>query len=199
MKIEFWFDFASTYSYPSAMFIETLAAERGVRVSWRAFMLGAIFNKQGWHDSPFNIYPAKGKYMWRDLQRICDDLAIPFTRPSQFPRSGLLAARIACRFSETSWIAHFVQAVYRANFVLDLDISSVEVISDCLTGLVENPDNIIAEATCPTSKTELRKQTDEALERGIFGAPSFLVDDELFWGSDRLEQAIYWAALRRHP
>jgi len=68
-KIEFWFDFANTYSYPAAMRIEALAGSHGCIVQWRPFLLGAIFQKQGWNDSPFNIYPAKGRYMWRDLER----------------------------------------------------------------------------------------------------------------------------------
>jgi hypothetical protein len=94
--MNFWFEFASTYSYPAAMRIEALAAERGVDVRWRAFLLGPIFRAQGWNDSPFNLYPAKGRYMWRDLERICSAQGIPFNRPSVFPRNGLLAARVAC-------------------------------------------------------------------------------------------------------
>jgi 2-hydroxychromene-2-carboxylate isomerase len=99
MHVDFWFEFGSTYSYPAAMRIESLASERHVAVSWRSFLLGPIFGDQGWNDSPFNIYPAKGRYMWRDLERVCDTLDLPFRRPSEFPRNGLLAARVACRFA----------------------------------------------------------------------------------------------------
>ena len=66
-KLEFWYEFASTYSYPAAMGIEALAETAGVEVVWRPFLLGPIFGEQGWNDSPFNIYPAKGRYMWRDM------------------------------------------------------------------------------------------------------------------------------------
>ena len=93
--IEFWFEFASTYSYPAALRIEPLARRAGVHVACRPFLLGPIFAAQGWNDSPFNIYAAKGKYMWRDLARICDALGLPLQRPSVFPRSGLHAARVA--------------------------------------------------------------------------------------------------------
>ena len=69
-SVEFWFEFASTYSYPAAMRIEAVAARDDVTVVWRPFLLGPVFAAQGWKDSPFNIYPAKGRYMWRDLERV---------------------------------------------------------------------------------------------------------------------------------
>jgi 2-hydroxychromene-2-carboxylate isomerase len=100
MMLHFWFDFASTYSYPTVMTIEQRAHEHGISLSWNAFLLGRIFSAQGWNDSPFNLYPVKGRYMWRDLERSCEAANLPFRRPSQFPRNGLLAARIACRFAK---------------------------------------------------------------------------------------------------
>jgi 2-hydroxychromene-2-carboxylate isomerase len=68
--LESWFEFASAYSCPAAMRIEALAAERCVTIGWQAFLLGPIFREQGWNDSPFNLYPPKGRYVWRDLERI---------------------------------------------------------------------------------------------------------------------------------
>src|ERR1700751_6401385 len=94
-KIELWFDFASTYSYPAAMRVEELTGSYGCIVQWRPFLLGAIFQKQGWNDSPFNIYPAKGRYMWRDLERLCAALGLPLKRPDPFPQNSLIAARVA--------------------------------------------------------------------------------------------------------
>ena len=78
MDIDFWFEFGSTYSYPAAMRVEELAGQAGVGVNWRPFLLGAIFREQGLSDSPFNLYPAKGRYMWHDLERTCRALGIPF-------------------------------------------------------------------------------------------------------------------------
>jgi 2-hydroxychromene-2-carboxylate isomerase len=89
MLLQFWFDFASTYSYPAAMRIEQLARERGVPVSWNAFLLSRMFRAQGWNDSPFNLYPVKGRYMWRDLERICEAQHLPFRRPSLFLKRNL--------------------------------------------------------------------------------------------------------------
>ena len=193
MRVDFWFEFGSTYSYPAAMRVEALAAERGVSVSWRAFLLGPIFREQGWNDSPFNLYPSKGRYMWRDLERICAAQGIRFRRPSAFPRNGLLAARVACRFPEAPWLPGFVRAVYRANFEQDLDISTPATVARCLAASGEDPAAILEEAQRPESKARLRAQTEEAAGHGIFGAPSFRVGSELFWGNDRLEDALVWS------
>jgi len=193
LKIEFWLDFASTYSYPAAMRIEALVAEKNMEVVWRPFLLGVIFNQQGMNDSPFNIYPAMGKYMWKDMSRVCDDLGLPFTHPAIFPQNGLLAARITTRFSDAPWIPEFVKSVYAANFEHNKNISLPETIESYLAAIAVDASLIMKEAVSPESKTLLRKQTEEAIERGIFGAPSFYVGDELFWGNDRLENAIQWA------
>jgi len=85
--LDFWFDFASTYSYPAAVRMAALAAHADVRVRFRPFLLGPIFKAQGWTTSPFNLYPEKGRYMWRDLERLCADLDVPFQRPDPFPRT----------------------------------------------------------------------------------------------------------------
>lgn len=190
MKLEFWFDFASTYSYLSVMRVEELVQKENIDLHWRPFLLGAIFNKQGWNDSPFNIYPVKGRYMWRDMARLCEDLGILFKKPTQFPRNGLLAARITTRFFNEPWVSSFIKAIFKTNFQHDEDIAALETVSECLTSLKLNAEELIKEATSQESKDLLRKQTDEAFEKGIFGAPSFLVGDELFWGNDRLENAI---------
>ena len=89
--LDFWFDFASTYSYLAASRIGPLAAEAGVEVRFRPFLLGPIFKAQGWDTSPFNLYPAKGRNMWRDLERVCEDTGLPFRRPEPFPQNSLLA------------------------------------------------------------------------------------------------------------
>ena len=93
--LQFWFEFASTYSYVAALRIEDLAKAKGVPFEWRPFLLGPIFQRQGWSDSPFNLYPARGRYMWRDIERLCLKHALPFRKPSSFPRHSVLAARVA--------------------------------------------------------------------------------------------------------
>ncbi len=189
-QLQFWFEFASTYSYPAALRIEEVCARAGVQVVYEPFLLGPIFNEQGWQDSPFNIYPAKGRYMWRDLERITERQAIPFRRPSTFPRSGLTAARIACAARTESWLSQFVRKVYIANFAEDREVNASEVLGEVLTDLGLDADVWLGAAALPENKVLLRHQTERAISLGIFGAPSFVSGTELFWGNDRLEHAI---------
>jgi 2-hydroxychromene-2-carboxylate isomerase len=194
MSMQFWFEFASTYSYPAVMRIQLAAETRGVTIEWRPFLLGPIFAAQGWNDSPFNIYPAKGRYMWRDLERVCANYGLPLRRPSRFPRSGLLAARIACIAEGAAWLPEFVRAVYRANFAQDREISDRGVIAELLDATGEPAAALIERAETDEAKGRLRARTEEAQRLGIFGAPSFIVAGELFWGNDRLDDALDWHA-----
>jgi 2-hydroxychromene-2-carboxylate isomerase len=192
--VDFWLEFGSTYSYPAAMRIGPLAASAGVTVRWRPFALGAIFKAQGWPaDSPFNWQEAKGRYMWRDLERLCAAQGLPFRRPEPFPQPSILAARVAVIGLQEGWGEDFSRAVYRAEFGEGKQIGESAVIGDFLAALDIDPEPVLARAQSDEIKSKLRAQTDEAQSLGIFGAPSFVVGGELFWGNDRLEQAIAWA------
>ena len=197
MDVEFWYEFASTYSYPAAMRVEEAAEKAGVTLHWRVFLLGPVFAAQGWNDSPFNIYPAKGRYMWRDMARICEAEGIALREPVRFPQNGLKAARLALLGEEEAWGAAFVRQVYLANFAHAQDISDEAVLADILSSLGLEAAPLLARTREDGVKERLRARTEEAASRGIFGAPSFLVGDELFWGNDRLEQAFQWARDRR--
>jgi 2-hydroxychromene-2-carboxylate isomerase len=129
--------------------------------------------------------------MWRDLERVCAALGIPFNKPSQFPRSSLLAARLTC-IAESAWVPQFVQNVYTANFAKDLDIAQPTILLDCLQGLATDPAAIVAAARAVEAKSRLRHNTEIAMKLGIFGAPTFVIDGEIFWGNDRLETALEW-------
>lgn len=194
--LEFWYEFASTYSYPAAMRIERLAAEKGVAVVWRPFILGPLFQEQqGLKDSPFNAFPVKGEYMWRDLERVCENAGLPLRHPSQFPRNSLLAARVAIVGLEDGWTPAFSRAVYQANFVEDQDIGDPEVLAPLIAAVGAGPEHVLAAAQSDPIKARLKDHVAMAKARGLFGAPSFLTaDGELFWGNDRLEQALDWAA-----
>ena len=191
--VEFWFEFASTYSYLSVMRIEKAAAAAAVEVRWRPFLPGPVFLALGWNDSPFNIYPPKGRYMWRDLERLAAKEGLPFRRPSRFPRNGLLAARVALVGAQEGWVAAFARAVMTANFAEDREIADETVIADILNALGQPAAGVIARAQEGANKLALRAQTERAAELGLFGAPSFRVGDGLFWGNDRLEDALAWA------
>ena len=192
--LDFWFEFASTYSYPAAMRIGALARARGVIVRWRPFLLGPVFKAQGWDNSPFNIYPVKGRYMWRDLERICAAAGLPFVRPAVFPQNTILAARVALVALGEGWGEDFSRAVYAAEFGEGRDIGAPGLIADILTALGRDADAVITRAQADDNKLVLRKNTEEAQALDIFGAPSIVTaDGELFWGNDRLEAALDWA------
>ncbi len=196
MHVDFWFEFGSTYSYPGALRVEDAAKRRGIEVRWRPFLLGPIFKSQGWMDSPFNIYPVKGRYMWRDMERICEAQGIALRHPTVFPRNGLLAARLAAASEEEPWIGDFVRGIYRANFAEDREISDPAVVSSVLASIGQ-PESLLDRAILEPAKAKLRERSDEASALGIFGAPSFVVGGEMFWGNDRLEAALDWCGRER--
>lgn len=192
--VDFWLEFASTYSYPAAARIGPLAKAAGVAVRWRPFLLGPIFASQGWNTSPFNLYPAKGRYMWRDMKRLCDSLGLPFSPPGTFPQNSLLAARVACIALEHGWGEEFCRAVYRAEFGGGQNIAEPDAIATVLAALGQDPTPLIGKAQSDANKARLRAETEAAASAGVFGAPSFVTaDGELFWGNDRLEAALAWA------
>ena len=195
--IEFWYEFASTYSYPAAMRVERMAEAAGVRVEWRPFLLGPLFHaQQGLTDSPFNAFPVKGQYMWRDMERVCAEEGLPLNHPSQFPRNSLLAARVAIAGLDEGWTPDFSRKVYEANFVADQDISSPEVLAPLIAEAGGAPDAVLEAAGSEAVKARLKDHVNQAKARGVFGSPSFITaDGELFWGNDRLEQALHWATL----
>ena len=195
--LDFWFEFASTYSYVGAMRIEEECSRAGVEVRWKPFLLGPIFAEQlGIRDSPFNANAVRGRYMWRDLERLCGKYELPWRKPSVFPRHSVLAARVACALSGTHREADAVREIFRANFAEDRDISDPHVLATVLTRVGIDADDVLARAGSPEVKQKLRTNTDEARALGIFGAPDFVVDGELFFGQDRLTDAIAWATRR---
>jgi 2-hydroxychromene-2-carboxylate isomerase len=195
--LEFWYDFASTYSYLSAMRIEAAAEEAGVTVHWRPFLLGPIFKAQGWTTSPFNLYPDKGRYMWRDMEREAARLNVPFFRPDPFPQNSLLAARVALIGLEQGWTPAFTKAVFSVEFGRGRNIGDPATLSEVLTDLDLDATAVIEQAQSEANKTRLRRMGEEAQLRGIFGAPCFLAEDrELFWGNDRLDHALEWVVAR---
>jgi 2-hydroxychromene-2-carboxylate isomerase len=205
LALDFWFEFASTYSYLAAMRIGALAEAADVAVRFRPFLLGPILKAQGWDTSPFNLFPAKGRHMWRDLQRICAEYKLPFRPPTPFPQSSVLAARVALvgldQSSDASlsesispWGKDFCLAVFRAEFADSMRIDTPDTIRAILSNLNVDAEAAIARAQSDAIKDRLRSQTAQAQELGIFGAPTFITaDGELFWGNDRLESAIAWA------
>src|SRR5690348_14358512 len=160
--LDFFFEFASTYSYPAAMRLGALADAAGVAVRWRPCLLGPIFLTQGWNDSPFNLYAAKGRYMWRDLARICGGLDLPFRRPDPFPQPSLLATRLAHVGLAAGWGEDFCRAVYATEFAEGRRIDDEAVMRELLRGLGVAPEPALARARSDEIKDRVRATTAEA-------------------------------------
>jgi 2-hydroxychromene-2-carboxylate isomerase len=191
--LEFWYDLASPYSYLAAARVERVAGAAGLRVVWRPFLLGPIFEKLfGAQDSPFNLFPTKGRYLWRDLERLAQADGLAFRRPSRMPRSSVLAARVALAGASEGWVGRFSLAIFEENFARDRDIADEAVITDALSGLGVDAAAALSRAKSPEARPALREATALAERRGVFGAPTFFRGDEMFWGNDRLEQAVAW-------
>jgi 2-hydroxychromene-2-carboxylate isomerase len=191
-RLEFWFDFASTYSYIAVMRIEEMCSQREVDLVWRPFSLGPIFQMQGWDNSPFNINARRGAYMWRDMERLTKKLNLPWRKPSVFPRNSILAARIACAGDSQTWCGDFIRRVFVANFGEDLDIDDPSILATVLDE-AGAPKDVAERATSPEYRGLLRRNTEIAIELGIFGAPNCVANGELFWGEEALEDALDWA------
>lgn len=191
--LEFWFDFASPYSYVAALRVEGLAAAAQLPLVWRPFLLGAVFQSQGLTTTPFNTQPARRSYMWRDLERVCEKYQLPWRTPSQFPQRSILACRLGCALAGEAACGEFVRATFRAEFAQGRDIAERSTMSDVLTEVGLAPEPWLTRAESPDIKALLRSFSDDAIRRGLFGAPNLLVDDELFFGQDRLDDGIAWA------
>lgn len=171
------------------------AAEVGVL--WRPFLLGPNFADLGWRDSPFNLYPAKGA-LWRDMARRAARMGLAFYRPDPFPQRSLRAAHgaTAALDRDPAAGAAFCRAVFAAQFGRRAQIDDLATLRDCLarSGL---PAALVTAAGSEAVKVSLRASTDAARAAGTFGAPSFTVDGQLFWGDDQRDAALDWAARGR--
>jgi hypothetical protein len=130
--------------------------------------------------------------MWRDVERQAAACAQPFRKPSRFPRNSVLAARVGCAALEEPWLPAYARAVFRANFEEDRDIADPAVVAEALRAAGQDPQTAMAAVGAPEHKGKLREATETAWSLGMFGAPTFEVGGELFWGNDRMEQAFAW-------
>ncbi|WP_233881481.1 2-hydroxychromene-2-carboxylate isomerase [Paraburkholderia flagellata] len=188
--LDFWFDLASNYSYLSVMRIEALAGRAGVTVRWRPFLLGPILDALGWEGPPFVVQKEKGAYVWQDMRRQCRKYALPWQQPTEFPRRTVLATRIAVLAADEPWLPDWCRAVMMRNYGDDREVDSPEVVVQMLTTLGLPAQRLIEEAGSDANRQRLRERTQAARDLGIFGAPTFFVGEEMFWGNDRLEDAI---------
>ena len=190
--IEFYFDFSSPYSYIAAEVIDGLAEKYGRKVKWRPMLLGVVFQKTG---QPLLVnVPLKGEYSMRDFARSARYHGVPFTFPAKFPLSTVSAARAYywLHGQNCQKARDFARAVFRAYWVDGRDISDLAVLQDIAAALGIDGAALAAGIATPEIKERLKAETDTALAKGMCGAPYFVVDNEPFWGADRLPQIEKW-------
>ena len=198
---EFFYEFASTYSYPAALRVGALADRRGVRLVWRPFLLGPIFAAQGWRDSPFNIYPAKGRYMWRDLERTCEAMGVPLKRPEPFPQPSLIAARVALALQGEERV-NFSRRVFAAEFGEGAPIGDRATLGALIAACGVDPAVAFERAESDANKALLKAETARAMEIGIFGAPALVTadgEDALLAETEIAVASVIVPGKGRHP
>jgi 2-hydroxychromene-2-carboxylate isomerase len=183
-SIEFFWDAASPYTYLAATQIESLAARAGATVAWRPFLLGKVFEATG-NRMPAAV-PAKGKHLFRDVQRWAQHYGVPVGFPKVFPVNSVLALRAGLAASAQGKGAEFAKAVMRAYWGDGNDIGQPEVVSAVAASVGLDGPALLLQAQEQPVKDQLRANTEEAVKRGAFGAPTFFVGEQMFWGNDRL-------------
>jgi 2-hydroxychromene-2-carboxylate isomerase len=194
--LHFWYEFSSPTSYLSAMRLDDVAKAKGVASVWHPFLLGGLVRMQSPSRPPAEVAQVRSNYLWRDAERQAKRYGLPFKKPTKFPRPAILPAQVASIGLAEGWGKNFSRKALAANFVDDLDIHEVPVVTSLLARMDLNPDEILKRAQTDAVKLELQRATQRAFDQGCFGVPSFVVNGETFWGEDRLEQAVEAAATR---
>jgi 2-hydroxychromene-2-carboxylate isomerase len=184
--LEFFFDYTSPYSYLAATQVEALCARTGATLRWRPFLLGAVFKATS-NASPATV-PLKARYMYKDLGDWTRLYGLPEIRfPPSFPMNSMKADRLGMVAEEQGKLAAFTHAVYRAVFAEGRDAAEERVLCEVLAEIGLDPKASLQRADSPEIKERLRANTDDAVKRGAFGAPTFFVDEsDMYVGNDRL-------------
>ena len=190
--IDFWFSIGSTYTCLTVMRLHAYAREHDLSFNWRPFNVRAILVEQ--NNIPFAGKPVKAAYMWRDIERRAGKYRLSISVPAPYPLEHLpLANQVALLGMREGWGQDYVVTTYRRWFQDGDPAGSEPNLSDSLRGIGQDPDRVLAAAISPAIEEALVVETEEAKRLGVFGAPSFVVDGEVFWGDDRLEDAVSWA------
>ncbi|MCC5968746.1 MAG: 2-hydroxychromene-2-carboxylate isomerase [Pararhodobacter sp.] len=190
--IDFWFSIGSTYTCLTVMRLPAYARKHGLAFNWRPFNVRTILVEQ--NNIPFAGKPVKAAYMWRDIARRAGRYGLSVTVPAPYPLEHLpLANQVALLGMQEGWGQEYVMATYRRWFQDGQPAGSEPNLSQSLREIGQKPERIIEAATAPAIEGALANETEEARRLGVFGAPSFVADGEVFWGDDRLDDAVSWA------
>ncbi len=190
--IDFWFSIGSTYSFLTISRLDEWCDENSATVNWRPFNVRTVMLQQ--QNVPFAGKPAKSAYMWRDIERRAAKYHLHAKLPAPYPVSDLpLANQVALLGMGEDWGKNFVQSLYRVWFEDGIEAGSEAALSEALHRCQQDPRLILARARSPDTVEALEIETEKAIDLGVFGAPSFVVNGEVFWGDDRLDDALSWA------
>ena len=183
-KVEFFFDVGSPASYLAWTQLESIAQRTNAKIIWRPMLLGAVFQATG-NASPA-VVPAKGAYMLKDLQRFSNIYGVPFNFNPFFPLNTMHLMRGATAYLEEPEFQTYLAAIFNALWSEQLNMESPEVVAEVLTKAGIDVTDFMARISETEVKERLKDTTEEAVARGVFGAPSFFVNGEMFFGQDRL-------------
>ncbi len=194
-QMDLFFFIGSVYSYFAVMRAEAAASHAGIGLRWRPFNLRAIMVEQ---DNVPRRNPVKPQYTWRDVERRAARHGLPWPGRPPYPvDADLLANRVAAVAAGAGWCAPYAQAIYRDWFQRHLAPGDPQHLAAVLRTLNQDPEAVLARANARDTHARFAAETDDARRLGIFGAPTIVWNGELFWGDDRLEDALAWAAA--HP
>jgi 2-hydroxychromene-2-carboxylate isomerase len=192
-EIEFWFSIGSTYTYLSVTRLKEVEQKFEVKFSWLPFSVRKIMLEMD--NVPFPpTKQVKADYMWRDIKRRAQGYGFEAKVPAPYPLKEFdLANQIAVIGMQEGWCSEYVIATYRCWFVAGLEPGSEPNVSESLREIDQDPERALELAADDNIHKAYLSQTEQAQSKRIFGSPSFIVDEELFWGDDRLEDAVNWA------
>jgi len=194
-SIDFHFDFSSPYSFLASEQIEALAARHGRSVAYKPLLLGVVFKASG--SAPLTEqYGPKASYSVHDFERSARFVGVAYRHPSKFPIGAVAASRavLSLQRDQPDRASAFVHAVFRAFFQQGRDISDVAEVARIAQEIGLDGPALLQAAQEPAIKDALRRRVEEAIALGVFGAPTIVVDGEVFWGNDRLPQIERWLA-----
>jgi 2-hydroxychromene-2-carboxylate isomerase len=184
---EFWFDFGSPAAYLAFTQIPSIEASTGAKAIYRPMLLGGVFQATGNH-SPATI-PAKGKYIFNDFNRYAKRYGVPFNNNPHFPVNTLLLMRgaIGMQLQDSEQFLAYCSAVFQSIWINALNMNDPATVGTTLHKAGFDPHKLMAIANDLATKDALKAATTEAVSRGVFGAPTFFVDGQMYWGQDRLD------------
>ncbi|MBO9446182.1 2-hydroxychromene-2-carboxylate isomerase [Ruegeria sp. R14_0] len=191
-EIDFWYSIGSTYSFLTIMRLDDWCDEHDATVNWRPFNVRTVMSEQ--KNIPFAGKPVKSAYMWRDIERRAAKYHLHAKLPAPYPISDLaLANQVAVLGMTDGWGKSFTQNLYRIWFEEGIEAGNESAVSEALHRCQQDPRLTLARARSPDTIALLEAETEQATRLGVFGAPSLVVRGEVFWGDDRLDDALSWA------